>query len=485
MSGTNAAAAWFETSEEYRQSYESRLPTWAARFTSDARPGTSPHEYLDRLGYRTEFQRDRDDILYSPSFRQLAYKRQMYGGRDVMWFYTRLTHTLIVSQLARSMARGLQLDEYLAEAIALGHDLGHAPYGHAGEDGINQFINGKLFPTLVHNQGMAAVMALTIEERIAEETKLASSSSPPRVGDQYTIFYTAPVDVNIDEIERLFYALGFETKIFTHNAQSYRLVKYLEKDPKGLELTFFAYYGIFRASGKSRDDEAQYDLHGENIVSKYASFEGQVVRLADDIAWVNHDLTEDCKRNRKEPRQLLRDYFDANGQPGLMNHYDDLYRFLDMGAGERYGKFVTDAIEHNKSKLTENGFLRRADGAAGYVIQLPETSRNYLTDMKNIVTSTIHESLDMKSISQKSAQEVREICDYIFEDGVFERAIDPSVYKRKKVSELSYLERLRAVADVVAHLSDAEADAYYQDQMSANRAPRRGEEPPKQLPWNV
>ena len=82
---------------------------------------------------RSEFQRDRDRIIHSTAFRRLQYKTQVFLHHEGQHFRTRLTHTLEVSQMARSIARALRLNEDLAEAVALAHDLGHTPFGHAGE----------------------------------------------------------------------------------------------------------------------------------------------------------------------------------------------------------------------------------------------------------------------------------------------------------------------------------------------------------------
>ena len=102
------------------------------------------YESLGRLrdepacAMRTDFQRDRDRIIYSKSFLRLKNKTQVFFAPDGDHYMSRLTHTLDVSQIARSLARGLSLNEDLAEAIALGHDLGHTPFGHSGERILNK-----------------------------------------------------------------------------------------------------------------------------------------------------------------------------------------------------------------------------------------------------------------------------------------------------------------------------------------------------------
>ena len=91
---------------------------------------------------RTAFQRDRDRIIHSASFRRLKHKTQVFLSPDGDHYRTRLTHTLEVSQIARTIARALRLNEDLTEAIALGHDLGHTPFGHAGERALNEVLPG-------------------------------------------------------------------------------------------------------------------------------------------------------------------------------------------------------------------------------------------------------------------------------------------------------------------------------------------------------
>ncbi len=88
--------------------------------------------------YRTEYQRDRDRIVHSTAFRRLVYKTQVFVNHEGDLYRTRLTHSLEVAQIARTIARALRLNEVLAEAICLAHDLGHTPFGHAGQDALNE-----------------------------------------------------------------------------------------------------------------------------------------------------------------------------------------------------------------------------------------------------------------------------------------------------------------------------------------------------------
>src|SRR4051794_31985187 len=136
---TNAPEGPFRfTDRAAREAAEDRLAPAATR-VADSRGRAHP-EPDDPL--RTAFERDRDRILHAKAFRRLKHKTQVFLNPDGDHFVTRLTHTLQVTQIARSLARALGLNETLAEAIALGHDVGHSPFGHLGEDALEPYVIG-------------------------------------------------------------------------------------------------------------------------------------------------------------------------------------------------------------------------------------------------------------------------------------------------------------------------------------------------------
>ena len=185
--------------------------------------GLSPYAAKSRLSrgrerpeqpspVRTEFQHDRDRIIHCKAFRRLKHKTQVFISPLGDHYVTRLTHTLEVSQIGRTIARALNLNEDLAEAISLGHDLGHTPFGHVGEEVLNQLYPGG----------------------------------------------------------------------FRHNEQSLRVVDVLEQDGRGLNLTWEVRQGILNHS-----------KGGEDIPSEgwtVGTLEGQVCKLADIVAYINHDI---------------------------------------------------------------------------------------------------------------------------------------------------------------------------------------------------
>lgn len=200
------------TREDIEAEERARLSSRAA--FSDATRGRERPLELDP--YRTEYQRDRDRIIHAKAFRRLMHKTQVFLAPEGDHYRTRLTHTLEVAQIARSVARALRLNEDLTEAIALGHDLGHTPFGHVGEDALTECYD-------------------EVRDRL------------PGVPVRYH-----------------------------HNVQSLRVVEELEYDGRGLNLTW-----------EVRDGVAHHT--GDGIPS---TLEGGIVRLADRIAYVNHDIDD-------------------------------------------------------------------------------------------------------------------------------------------------------------------------------------------------
>jgi dGTPase len=182
-----------------------------------ARSSRSPKQRAENKSpVRTEFQRDRDRILHSKSFRRLKHKTQVFIAPEGDHFRTRLTHTLEVSQIARTIARALNMNEDLTEAIALGHDIGHTPFGHIGEKVMNDLCDS-----------------------------------------------------------------GFK-----HSEQSLRVVDHIEYHGKGLNLTDAVRNGIVSHS-KGMGAIFPTDKSGLPV-----TLEGQIVRISDLIAYVNHDIDD-------------------------------------------------------------------------------------------------------------------------------------------------------------------------------------------------
>jgi len=228
---------------------ESRILSPRAMLSSESRGRRKREKECD---LRMVFQRDRDRIIHSKAFRRLKHKTQVFLTPSGDHYRTRLTHTLEVSQIARTIARALALNEDLTEAIALGHDLGHTPFGHAGEEVLNKIVPGG----------------------------------------------------------------------FRHPEQSLRVVDEIEK----LNLTI-----------EVRDGIVKHTKRGGPIVPRDSSLmaltlEGQIVRVADSIAYLNHDL-DDALRAKVITRKKV------------LAEVGDCLELLGASHSQRIGRMVLDVVE--------------------------------------------------------------------------------------------------------------------------------------------
>jgi dGTPase len=175
--------------------FDAHLAPYAAR-TATSR-GRSFHEAVSAT--RSEYQRDRDRIIHSTAFRRLEYKTQVFVNHEGDLFRTRLTHSIEVAQIARSLARNLMLNEDLVEAISLAHDLGHTPFGHAGQDALNACMKDyggfehnlqslRVVDTLEHRYGAFDGLNLTFETRegILKHCSLSNAQQLGEVGRRFT-----------------------------------------------------------------------------------------------------------------------------------------------------------------------------------------------------------------------------------------------------------------------------------------------------------
>src|SRR5499427_5807106 len=202
-------------------------PQAAKRWLSKGRQREAPQDPI-----RPVFQRDRDRVIHCKAFRRLKHKTQVFFAPTGDHYRTRLTHTLEVSQIARTIAKVLRLHEELTEAIALGHDLGHPPFGHAGERVIDRLMPGG----------------------------------------------------------------------FNHYEQSLRIIDVLENDRRGLNLSWEVRDGIAKHSkGKAGAPV------GMAPALRSSTLEGQIMRVADLIAYVNHDIDDATRAGLLNAEDLPRD----------------------------------------------------------------------------------------------------------------------------------------------------------------------------------
>ena len=268
------------------------------QITEDKEESLSPYAAKSRLSrgrlryeepcpVRTAFQRDRDRIIHSKAFRRLKHKTQVFIAPLGDHYVTRLTHTLEVSQIARTISRALNLNEDLTEAIALGHDLGHTPFGHVGEEVLDE-----LYP-----EG------------------------------------------------------------FRHNEQSLRVVDFLEKDGQGLNLTWEVRDGIVNHS------KTRVDILGEGW-GKVNTLEGEVGKIADTVAYINHDIGDAIRA-------------------GIITENDlplSAVTILGRSHSQRINTMVCDIIDYSWTVRSDNAAGSPTIGMSPQVLEATNNLREFLFD---------------------------------------------------------------------------------------------------------
>jgi dGTPase len=305
---------------------------------------------------RLPFQRDRDRITHSKTFRRLKHKTQVFLAPTGDHYRTRLTHVLEVSQIARTIAAALCLNEALTEAIALAHDLGHTPFGHAGEATLNE----------LHPSG------------------------------------------------------------FRHYVHSLRVVDFIENDGKGLNLTFEVRNGIVRHS------KGHNDILPKESSELAITLEGQVVRLADIIAYVNHDMDDALRAG------LLKD--------------TDLPAHLSRVLGNRHSQRISAMV---RDLIVET--LAADDGH----LHISERMLEAITDLRTFLYDNVYRYPKVHSEFEKAQRIIRELYAYCLDHGLVKRqgnswsvVEDSTEWPSEKVAH-------RQVCDFIAGMTDRYALELY------------------------
>lgn len=323
----------------YRKQQESLEETQLNVYAAKANHSKGRTVFEEECEIRTCFQRDRDRILHSKAFRRLAHKTQVFISPEGDHYRTRLTHTLEVSQIARTIARALSLNEDLTEAIALGHDLGHTPFGHTGE---------------------YALMELT-------------------------------------------------ESAFSHNRHSLRVVEVLENRGEGLNLTYEVKDGILNHPTSGRP----------------CTLEGQIVQLADKIAYVNHDIDDAIRGQVLTEKELPKKDTCILGETSR----------------ERIHRLITDIIKESDGKNE---------------IKMSEDVKKAFYDIRQFLFEKVYIGSRAKEQEDKAKQVIKQLYHYY-------------ITKVDKLPEI-YIERLKfgdsekqIVCDYIAGMTDRYAIHTYCD----------------------
>jgi dGTPase len=298
---------------------------------------------------RPAFQHDRDRIIHSKSFRRLKHKTQVFLVPTGDHYRTRLTHTLEVSQIARTISKALHLNEDLTEAIALGHDLGHTPFGHAGEETLNEILPGG----------------------------------------------------------------------FNHADQSLRVIDLLEKDGVGLNLTFEVREGILKHT------KGRGEILCDDPSAMASTYEGQVVRIADIIAYINHDI-DDAIRG------------------GVISNSDiprDCLKYLGDTHSKRINTMVNDTVLET----------RRLGGGR---LSMKEEILSAILDLREFLWERVYENETVHADFRKAAKILKELHQYLMNH--------PDYFLRVIEKESLYDSLERCVCDFIAGMTDRYAFNLYE-----------------------
>jgi dGTPase len=310
---------------------------------------TNGRQFLEKeCSLRPAFQHDRDRIIHSKSFRRLKHKTQVFLSPAGDHYRTRLTHTLEVSQIARTISKALRLNEELTEAISLGHDLGHTPFGHAGEDTLNKIVPGG----------------------------------------------------------------------FNHADQSLRVVDILEREGKGLNLTFEVRDGILKhTKGKGI-------ILCEDPSEMAFTLEGQVVRIADIVAYINHDIDDAIRGGVIFQKDIPSD---------CLKHLGDTH-------SKRINTMVNDIVAET---------LRSGDGH----LSISERVLAGIWDLREFLWDHVYENETVHEDFHKAAKILKELYEYFMDH--------PNHFL--KLTEKESSESLeRSVCDFLAGMTDRYAFNLYE-----------------------
>jgi dGTPase len=351
---------------------------------------------------RTEFQRDRDRIVHSTAFRRLAHKTQVFVYHDGDHFRTRLTHTIEVAQIARALARALRLDDDLAEAVALGHDLGHTPFGHTGEDALDACM--------------------------AEHGGFDHNAHAFRIVTELERRYAAFDGLNLTQPTL--------AGLVKHNGPLL--------DASGAPAERYRARGV-PASILRYDRLRRLDL------SLHASLEAQAAAIADDIAYDAHDIDDGLRAGLFTLRDIRAAVPFAET---LLGEIDDLHpgleepRVIHELTRRVITRFIEDAIGESRRRIAESKVdSPEAVAAAGRtLVGLSAAIEAADRDVKAFLFAHMYRHGEVLRVRERADAIVRRL---------FKAYVtDPSAMPPDWAAKACQGERARAVADYIAGMTD-------------------------------
>jgi dGTPase len=351
---------------------------------------------------RTEFQRDRDRIIHSTAFRRLAHKTQVFVHEEGDHFRTRLTHTIEVAQIARALARALGLDDDLAEAVALGHDLGHTPFGHTGEDALDACMADH--GGFDHNAHALRIVT-ELERRYADFDGL-NLTQPTLAG---LVKHNGPL---ID-------ASGAPTEPYWKRGVPAAILRYDRIQPLDLE--------------------------------RQPSLEAQAAAIADDIAYDAHDIDDGLRAGLftlADIRAAVPLIGEILGEIDARHPSLEEPRVIHELTRRVITLFIEDAIAESRRRIAERGVM-----SPEAVIEAPRPLVGHSAPFE-AADRDVKAFLFARMYRHPAVQRVRDTADAIVRRLFEVYLTDPSAMPRTWAAKAGQGERARAVADYIAGMTD-------------------------------
>lgn len=371
-------------------------------------------EVRDDSTYRSVFGRDRDRIVNSSAFRRLQYKTQVFVNHEGDHYRTRLTHSIEVAQIARWIAGALEVNKDLAEIVSLAHDLGHTPFGHAGEDALNAKV------------------------------------------EEY----------------------GSHFGGFSHNAHTLRIITKLESrfiECEGLNLSWEMLEGVVKHNGPIISKEElhpyiEYYNHKYDLdLARFPSLESQISAISDDIAYNNHDIEDGLRADLFKVEDLFNIPLIGDIYQNIMANYPNIKRELLVGeAKKRFTlAMVMDVIHNTKKNIFENKINSVEDvrNAGKLLVNFSDEMELAHQGMKSFLMKNMYRHPIVNAMTENAIKVISGLFDFYMKnpnalpDASFDKYgdVDPSALDQKSLISL--------VSDYIAGMTDRYAIKEYEDKI--------------------
>ena len=367
-------------------------------------------EDRDDSTYRSVFGRDRDRIVNSSAFRRLQYKTQVFVNHEGDHYRTRLTHSIEVAQIARWIAGALRVNKDLAEIVSLAHDLGHTPFGHAGEDALN---------------------------------------------------------AKVEELESNFGG-------FSHNAHTLRIITKLESrfiECEGLNLSWEMLEGVVKHNGPINNEKKshsyiEYYNHKYDLdLTRFPSIESQISAISDDIAYNNHDIEDGLRADLFKVEDLFEIPLIGDIYQDIMTKYPNIKRELLVGEAKKRLTLamVMDVINNTKKNISDNNIQSVEDvrNAGKFLVNFSDEMESAHQLIKAFLMQNMYRHPVVNAMTENATKIISGLFDFYIQNP----AALPDEYGNNDSTALDQKTLISVVSDYIAGMTDRYAIKEYEDRV--------------------